>query len=77
MYSCEELNKLLMDYLEGTLDLAKTKDFDYHLSLCQNCVNYLKTYRKTLELTGVLKVDQMPAELKSILLKVITNAPRK
>jgi anti-sigma factor RsiW len=47
--TCRELADFLMDYLSGDLpDLERTA-FERHLSLCQNCEEYLRQYQTTVE----------------------------
>ena len=73
MYTCKDVNQLLMDYLENRLPEDVRKAVDYHLSLCPNCIKYINTYKKTIELTGSLSVKKMPPELEKTLLRVLTE----
>lgn len=75
LYTCKEVNDLLLDYLEGKLSSHVQKEMDYHIGLCQNCVRYIKTYKKTMELTGKLAVKKMPAKLEKTLLRFLTKPP--
>lgn len=68
--ACKELVELVTDYLEGTLaehDRARLED---HLALCDGCTSYLEQMRMTIELTGMLTEDEIPAEGKQELLEV-------
>ena len=73
LYTCKEVNELLMDYLESRLSPHAHKEMDYHISLCHNCVKFIKTYKKTIELTGKLSVKKMPQELEKTLLRFLTK----
>lgn len=73
MYTCKDVNQLLIDYLEDRLPADIRKEADYHLGLCKNCQAFIRTYRKTIEMTGTLQIDRMPAELEEALLKVLTH----
>jgi anti-sigma factor RsiW len=48
--TCRELVDFLMDYLSGELAPEVLADFEWHLSVCPNCVRYLETYRATIVL---------------------------
>jgi anti-sigma factor RsiW len=48
--TCRELADFIVDYLNGDLAPSVKTAFEYHLSLCPNCVNYLATYQATIEL---------------------------
>jgi anti-sigma factor RsiW len=49
--TCRELADFIMDYLNGDLAPEVTSAFDRHLAVCPNCVNYLATYRATVDLS--------------------------
>jgi len=48
--TCSEFTEFLDAYLARELTAAEVSEFDRHLVVCQACVNYLATYRKTVEL---------------------------
>lgn len=45
--TCQEFIDFLMDYDEGVLPSDQRAQFDEHLSVCPDCVNYLASYRAT------------------------------
>ncbi len=47
--TCQELIDFLSGYLEEALTPAQQFEFERHLAVCPSCVNYLDTYKKTLE----------------------------
>ncbi|MBI2090430.1 MAG: zf-HC2 domain-containing protein [Deltaproteobacteria bacterium] len=49
--TCKEATSLLLDYLAGTLPPKVKRAFERHLSICPDCVSFLKTYQKTIRLT--------------------------
>jgi len=51
MITCRELVSFLVDYLEDKLSKAQRATFEEHLRICDGCVDYLDSYRKTIELT--------------------------
>lgn len=62
---CKEfIMDFLADYLDGALSPDVIEDLGRHLQDCQPCVAYLKTYKKTRELTGRAARMEMPEEMK-------------
>ncbi|MBI4445481.1 MAG: zf-HC2 domain-containing protein [Acidobacteria bacterium] len=57
--SCKQCTDLLMDYLEGTLDTGIKQRLDEHLSACPPCLNFLRTYKTSSELTRRLRDQQV------------------
>lgn len=49
--TCRDATDLLLDFLSGELDPETKLEFEMHLGVCPDCVAFLKTYRKTIELT--------------------------
>jgi len=68
--ACKELVELITDYLEGALAEHDRVRLEDHLALCDGCTSYLEQMRATIELTGMLTEDQIPAEGKRELLGV-------
>lgn len=63
--TCEEAIGLLGDYLERILGDGLLAALEAHLADCEPCRAYLKTYRKTRDLTARLGAVDMPPELQS------------
>lgn len=65
MITCRELISFLIDYLEDTLPPGEKQRFDEHLSLCQSCVAYLRTYEITLRMEKGVSLEEceVPEEL--------------
>ena len=68
--ACKELVELVTDYLEGELPEHDRVRLEDHLAKCDGCRSYLEQMRATIELTGMLTEDQIPAEGKQELLGV-------
>lgn len=66
--SCAELVELVTDYLEGALSAADRERFDAHLGDCDGCSAYLDQMRKTVELTGRLREDDLDPRTTDALL---------
>ena len=60
--NCRELVELVTAYLEGDLSSGERKRFDAHLSACDGCTMYVEQMRRTIELTGTLRMDDVSRE---------------
>ena len=76
---CVRLVELVTDYLEGGLTTAERAIFESHLLSCEGCVSYVEQMRKTIELTGRLRANEMPRELEDALTRAFrgwhSNSP--
>jgi anti-sigma factor RsiW len=63
--SCREVVELVTAYLEGALSLGDRMRFENHLSACDGCTMYLEQMRRTIELTGTLRIDDVPPDAVS------------
>lgn len=68
--ACKELVELVTNYVEGALAEHDRVRLEDHLALCDGCTRYLEQMRMTIELTGMLTEDEIPAEGKQELLEV-------
>ncbi|MGH7833197.1 MAG: anti-sigma factor family protein, partial [Candidatus Binatia bacterium] len=74
--SCKQATSLIADYVTGRLPATVARSFDKHLAICPDCVAFLKTYKKTVELAqGFLNRD--PASLDAAKLKRSIDARLK
>ena len=48
--SCREFTDLILEYLFGTGLAAERVEFDRHLAECSDCVAYLDSYQKTIQI---------------------------
>jgi len=58
--SCEAEVSMIGDYLTGSMAPRLRDEFEQHLSLCADCAAFLKTYRKTIEVTRAFLRSQAP-----------------
>jgi len=65
-FNCQECVELLTDYLEGTLDDNTSSRLDEHLSACAPCINFVKTFEKSADITKLLREQRVdvPAEVQ-------------
>ncbi len=59
--TCREVADFLSAYLDGELPDKERRAFGRHLFWCRDCVAYVESYRKTVELLRTLGKDG-PAE---------------
>lgn len=69
--TCQEVITLLADYIESTLDAAQRARLEEHFLACDECVAYLRTYRRTTELVAQAERVNMPEEMKARLLEFL------
>lgn len=48
--TCREFADFIADYLSSDLPAESRREFDRHLEVCPNCVNYLRGYEETVKL---------------------------
>jgi anti-sigma factor RsiW len=49
--TCRDATDLLLDFINGELNPETNIEFEKHLGVCPDCVAFLNTYKKTIELT--------------------------
>ena len=50
---------MLTDYLEGNLDDITKSRLEDHLSACAPCINFVKTFKKSSEITKLLREQRV------------------
>ncbi len=63
--TCEQVISLVGDYLESALTQEMVAELEAHLAECAPCVAYLRTYRRTKDLTAQTERVDMPEEMKA------------
>ncbi|MEX0821274.1 MAG: zf-HC2 domain-containing protein [Rhodothermales bacterium] len=53
--SCQEVNRFLVDYLEGSMDERTQARFEKHLENCGCCEQFFEQYRNTV---AVVRADE-------------------
>jgi anti-sigma factor RsiW len=66
--TCKQLVELVTEYLEGALTPADTAKFEAHVSKCEGCSAYLEQMRKTIQLAGRLKEQDIEPAARNRLL---------
>jgi anti-sigma factor RsiW len=61
---CQRAVELVTDYIEGSMSRADRRRFEAHLRSCPNCTAYLAQMRSTIQLTGRLRSEELPSEVR-------------
>jgi hypothetical protein len=67
--ACRGIVELVTAYLDDALEPAGRERFEEHVAFCEGCNRYLEQMRLTIEATGHLGVERLPAELEERLLE--------
>ena len=70
--TCKELIDFLDDYVADELPPPRRHEFERHLSVCPSCVEYVKSYRVTIQFARRAYPD--PAEIPPELLTALVAA---
>jgi anti-sigma factor RsiW len=62
--TCEQVTKLIRDYLQGELPPDLTASFEEHLRRCDDCVAFLKTYKQTVQEVQSLTYEDVPQDMQ-------------
>lgn len=62
---CRELAEFLMDYVSGDLPDESRTHFEFHITRCKNCHEYLVQYQSTIK-AGKIACGEASDELKAI-----------
>lgn len=71
--TCRELVALVSDYLEGALTPEERLAFERHIAICPPCRGYLDELRRTIEVAGTLREDDLPADARGAMLAVFQD----
>ena len=66
--TCQQMTDLVLDYLNDKLAPTTKRDFQQHLRICPDCVNFLNTYKKTVAVTGSVAIDEIPQTVRNNIL---------
>jgi anti-sigma factor RsiW len=78
--TCREVIDFVLAYLGGELAEPSRAEFERHLAICPSCVNYLHTYRRTVELVHQAwsqddEEEELPVELVEAVLAARRRLP--
>jgi anti-sigma factor RsiW len=75
--SCQDLVELVTDYVEQALPADEAAVFEQHLNFCDGCVWYVDQVRKTIDVVGELRAEDVPEETKAKLLTAFRDWGRE
>jgi anti-sigma factor RsiW len=77
--TCREMAEFLIDYVSGTLSAIERAQFESHLGVCPDCVAYLDSYRRTIEISKQSVADPIESvgPLPDDLVRAILSAREK
>jgi anti-sigma factor RsiW len=75
--SCQDLVELVTDYVEQALPAQEAAVFEQHLNFCDGCVWYVDQVRKTIDVVGELRAEDVPEETKAKLLTAFRDWRRE
>jgi Putative zinc-finger len=75
--TCKEITDLIFGYLTNTLSRSVTQDFQRHLRVCPDCVNFLNTYKKTLTTSRSLRPEEIPTNVRDNIVDFLRKRIRK
>jgi len=70
---CEELLRMLNDYVDGDIDPGVCEEFQKHLDECNPCEVVVDTIRKTITLYKESGVYEIPVEFRERLHQVLRD----
>jgi hypothetical protein len=75
--TCKQVTGLVSDYLNDKLAPAVKRDFQQHLRLCPDCVNFLNTYKKTVSVTRSIRPEEIPPRIRDTIVDFLRGRVRK
>lgn len=60
---CAKITSLIVDYVTGKMNSRTCRMFNQHMRICPDCVNFLNTYRKTIQATQSLRFEDIPPDM--------------
>jgi hypothetical protein len=75
--TCKQMTDLMFDYLNDKLSPKVKRDFQQHLRICPDCVNFFDTYKKTVSVTRAIRPEDIPPRVKNNILDFLRGRMRK
>jgi Putative zinc-finger len=75
--TCKEITDLIFGYLNHTLSPPLRRDFQRHLRICPDCVNFVNTYKKTASVTRSIRPAEIPPRVKNNILDFLRGRMQK
>jgi hypothetical protein len=75
--TCKQMTDLVFNYLNDKLSPNVKRDFQQHLQICPDCVNFLNTYKKTVSVTRSIRPEEIPPRVRNNILDFLRSRVRK
>ncbi len=75
--TCKKTAELLLDYLDGELNVELVAPFEKHVADCGPCRTFLNTYKRTTVLCKEALLAAVPAELENRLVSFLREKVSK
>jgi len=78
--TCSEFTEFLHAYLDGALAPAEAEEFDRHLKVCEDCVNYMDSYSRAVAIGKAVFGDpggELPDDVPEDLIRAILESRTK
>jgi hypothetical protein len=78
--TCKEFIDFMLEYFEDDLTKGRRKIFEQHMNVCADCVAYMESYRKTVELVqnaGLEDNDNVDPKIPKGLIEAILATKSK
>lgn len=75
--TCREVIDFLCQYLDGELTAEQRAAFEHHLTLCDDCVEYLRNYQQLIQLgKAALRAEPDPSQVPPELVQAVLESLR-
>ena len=71
--TCQQVVKIINDYLEGVLPDAERERFEAHLQGCQGCRRYLHQMQTTVRIAGTLTEESVDPDARDELVRLFRD----
>ncbi len=75
--NCDELNKYIDDYIDGTLSEELSKSFEEHLSVCDKCKEEVEVEKRLVSSLKKLRVEHSPESIRNNVLEKVQGSRDK
>ena len=75
--TCRQMTDLVLGYLTDKLSPSVKREFEQHLAVCPDCVNFLNTYKKTVAVTKSVQQSDLPASVRDNILTFLRKRIRR
>ncbi len=75
--TCKQMTDLVFDYVNDKLSPNAKRDFQQHLQICPDCVNFLNTYKKTVSVSRSVRPEEIPPRVRNSILNFLRGRMRK